>query len=166
MIKKVLGLAALLMLVLTPAALAQDYPTGGTGATASDTTPAPGQSITLRGTGFQTGSTETFDLFSAPVRLGTAVADSTGTATLTATIPASTPAGSHHVEISGTGSNGQPRTVSVALTVTGTGGSSGTVPVTGSNSSKPIAEIGVGALALGGLLVLVARRRSKAGAAA
>jgi hypothetical protein len=165
MIKKVLGLAALLMLVLSPAALAQDSPPGGGGLTASDTTPAPGQAITLTAAGFQVGSTVTFDLFSAPVRLGTAVANTGGTATLTATIPASTPAGSHHIEASGTGANGQPRTISVAITVTGSG-SGGTVPVTGSNSSKPMAEMGVGAVALGGLLVLVARRRSKATAAA
>jgi LPXTG-motif cell wall-anchored protein len=164
MIKKVLGLAALLMLVLTPSALAQDYPPGTPGATVSDTTPAPGQPITIIARGFLPASTVTFDLFSAPVRLGTAVADSNGTATLTATIPASTPPGVHHIEASGTGANGQPRTVSIAITVTGT--QRATVPRTGSNSSLPMAEIGVGALAVGGLLVLMARRRSKVSAAA
>jgi LPXTG-motif cell wall-anchored protein len=164
MIKKVLGLAALMMLVLTPAALAQDYPPAGGGVTASDTTPAPGQTITVTASGFQPASTVTFDLFSAPVRLGTAVADANGTATLTATIPAGTPAGQHHIQASGTGANGQPRTVSIAITVPGT--ARDTVPRTGSNSNLPMAEIGIGALAVGGLLVLMARRRSKVSAAA
>jgi LPXTG-motif cell wall-anchored protein len=163
MIKKVLGLAALLMLVLTPAALAQDYPPGTPGLTVSCTVVAPGQPCTITARGFQVGSTVTDDLFSAPVRLGTAVADTNGTAVLTATIPASTPLGAHHIEASGTGVNGQPRTVSASITVTrGTTGA--TVPKTGANSTKPMAEIGVAALAIGGMLVLVARRRSKVAA--
>ncbi|MGH9085537.1 MAG: LPXTG cell wall anchor domain-containing protein [Acidimicrobiales bacterium] len=162
MLKKILVLAAGLLLLGATAAGAQQYPPAGNTVTADDTTVAPGEPITLSAQKFQ-GSV-TFTLFSAPVVLGTATANSAGVATITATIPSNTTPGTHRVEATGTGLDGQPLTVVLTITVTGAAGSG--LPTTGSGSTTPLTQLAVAALAGGGLLVLLANRRRSARAEA
>jgi LPXTG-motif cell wall-anchored protein len=171
MVKKVFGVAALVVLALaTTASTASaqdggaDYPPATNSITLSDTTVAVGDTVTGQAQTYADGATVAWEQQSTPIALGTVKANSAGVATLTFKVPAGTTPGTHHVVASGIGANGQLLTQSAAIVVSG--GTSATVPKTGANSTKPMAEIGVGALALGGLLVLVSRRRSKAHAAA
>jgi LPXTG-motif cell wall-anchored protein len=167
MVKKVFGVAALAVLAIatmTSTASAQDYPPKTNSLVLSVTSAPPGGNVTATAKTHKVGALVTFRFLSTPVVVGTATADANGVATLTFKVPADATAGQHHVESTGTGTNDQALTQSAAITVTG--GTSGTVPKTGANSTKPMAEIGVGALALGGLFVLIARRRTKAHATA
>lgn len=161
MLKKTLALAAVLLFATAGVAGAQTYPPADTPSVeASDTTPAPGQQITLTADGFLPGSSSTFTLFSAPVVLGTATANAQGVASLTTAIPANTTPGSHRVEVSGTGANGQPLTVVLPITVTGAAGSN--LPTTGTDSALPLTQIAIGVMAFGGLMVVMANKRRTA----
>src|SRR4051812_23594494 len=73
-------LASLFLLVMAPSAHAQSAtPVAGLSCTFFDN-----GTVTCTATNFQSGSTVTFTIASTPTLLGTAVADSTGTATLSA----------------------------------------------------------------------------------
>lgn len=158
MLKKTLALAAVLLFATAGAAGAQAYPPADTeSVTVSDTTPAPGQPITITADGFLSSSTSTFTLFSAPVVLGTATANAQGVVSLTATIPASTTPGAHRIEVSGTGADGQPLTVVQNITVTGAAGAD--LPTTGSDSALPLTQVAIGVMAFGGLMVVIANKR-------
>jgi LPXTG-motif cell wall-anchored protein len=161
MLKKLLALAAVMLFATAGAVHAQDYPPAANSLVVSDTTVVVGQSVTLTSKTFLAGSQVTFTMFSAPIVLGTATANSSGVATLVTAIPGGVAAGSHRVEATGTGTNGQPLTVSSTITVGGTGGTN--LPTTGSANTRPMTQIALGALAGGGLLVFLAsRRRSRA----
>lgn len=161
MLKKILVATAALLFVTAPMASAQGYGDDDT-VTTSDSTPAPGQLITLQAKTFV--GPVTFTLFSAPVVLGTVNADSAGVATLTTAIPADTTPGSHRIEATGTGVDGQPLTVTTAITVTGAGGTggsgSGNLPTTGTDSAVPMTQVAIGAIAAGGLLLILGKRRA------
>lgn len=162
MLKKLLVATAALLFIAAPMASAQGYGDDDT-VTTSDSTPAPGQSITLSAKTFV--GPVTFTLFSAPVVLGTVNANSAGVATITATIPADTTPGSHRIEATGTGVDGQPLTVTTAITVTGAGGGtggsgSGNLPTTGTDSAVPMTQVAIGAIAAGGLLLILGKRRA------
>lgn len=145
------------------AASAQVYPPQQASVTASAHTVGPGATVTFVATGFRVGSTVTFTIFSTPRVLGTAVADANGTATLTVQLPSDLPPGDHVVKASGIDPQGNPLTVSTPITIVGNGAT--TTPRTGSRFTVPLTRIGVSAVALGGLLVLVARRRRENSAA-
>ncbi|CAN5603951.1 hypothetical protein BH20ACT2_BH20ACT2_25010 [soil metagenome] len=179
MLKRLLALgAALVLAAMGSAAMgtaqAQTYPPADNSLTASDTTLAPGDPITLTASIFQAGSTVTFTLFSTPATLGTATADAGGVATLNGTIPADTTPGGHRIEGTGTGADGQPLKLSLSVTITGAGGSgsgagsgagsgSGSgLPRTGSADTVPMTQMALSALAAGGLLVLLANKRRTA----
>jgi hypothetical protein len=174
MLRKLLALVAIVMLASVGVAEAQ---TGGSNlpnstltgqnADGSGNSGEPGDTATCESTGWQPGSDVECVLNSDPVRLGTAKADANGKATLAFKVP-NVPAGVHTLTASGIGANGQPRTLSAAFVVEGPSGSSGGgLAKTGTSHSKPIAQIGAGAVAVGGLLVLAAnKRRQKAKAAA
>ncbi len=155
MIRKTFGIAALLVVVAMGTAQAQDYPPVNNSLVASVSSGTPGTNVLYTARTFQIGTTVRFVFNSTPVELGTAVANSNGIAQLTAPIP-SVETGAHRVDATGTGSNGQPLTVSTNIQVTGTGTA---IPRTGSNDSLPMATIGVSAVAVGGLLLLLANRR-------
>lgn len=162
MFKKTLALAAVLLFATAGIAGAQTYPPADTPSVAvSDTTPAPGQPITITADGFLPGSTATFTLFSAPVVLGTATVNAQGVVSLTATIPANTTPGAHRIEVSGTGANGQPLTVVQNITVTGAAAGSN-LPTTGSDTSIPLTQVAIGVMAFGGLMVVMANKRRNA----
>lgn len=170
MVKKILLLSAALLFVTAGTATAQDAypPPEGEAITVSDATPAPGQQITIQACCFQPGSTVTFTLYSQPVTLGTATADANGVATLVATIPSNIAPGPHTIEATGIGMDGQPLTVTQQITVVapgdGTGTGAGDLPRTGSDSTLPMTQIAIAAIAGGGLLVLLASKRRKADA--
>ena len=81
----------------------------------------PGGSITVSGSDFGPRSTVTVTLHSDPVLLGTVVTDALGAFTATFQIPAGVPAGAHHVVIEGVDAAGNPRTVSMPVTIAANG---------------------------------------------
>ncbi|HKE76164.1 MAG TPA: LPXTG cell wall anchor domain-containing protein [Acidimicrobiales bacterium] len=173
MIKGLIAAAALAIVAMAAPAGAQQYPPAVNSLTISDTTPTPGQTISIEGRTFATGSTATVTLFSDPVVLGSAIADAAGVFALQATIPADTPLGHHTITAEGTAPDGSPLSLSVSLTVVpaqgagaGAGNGSGNLPRTGSDSSIPLAKLGLGMLAIGGIATAIAAKRRKAAAAA
>lgn len=167
-----------IMALATGTAFAQYPPPAGGGTTVSDATVAPGESLTVSGSGWQSGSTVTMTLFSDPVGLGTAAVSGDGTFSAQVEIPSSVSPGTHELQVSGTGADGQPRTTSTRLVVLGAqGGASGSASGSGASGSagsgsSGLAETGRGAgttaalalalLAVGGGVLLAARRRSAA----
>ena len=159
------------------AAGAQVYPTPTLFATISDTTPTPGETVTVTAGGYVPGATVTVTLEPEGIVLGTATADADGTITLTFTIPSNLSLGDHAITVAGETAAGIvaqsiPITIVAAggagggtqISGTVTGGVSGTVtggglPRTGSDSDLPLARAAAFLVAIGGVLVLTARRR-------
>src|SRR5262245_17845265 len=172
MIKGLIAAVALAVVAMAAPAGAQQYPPAVNSLTISDTTPTPGQTISIECRTFATGSTATVTLFSDPVVLGSAIADAAGVFALQATIPADTPLGHHTITAEGTAPDGSPLSLSVSLTVVpaqagaGAGNGNGNLPRTGSDSSIPLAKLGLGMLAIGGIATAIAAKRRKAAAAA
>lgn len=163
MMKRILLLAAAVLLLTAAPASAQDPYADDDTIAVSDATVTPGQPITLSAKTFMPGTTVTFTMFSAPVVLGTATADANGVATITVTIPANTTPGTHRIEASGTGIDGQPLTVVTTIQVAGTAtapGSSG-LPTTGSDSVS-LTQVAVAVMVFGGLMVVMANKRRSA----
>jgi len=171
-------------------------PGGGTGsgtategtATISSSSAQPGESVTISASGFVSSESVDVTLFSDPVLLGTAVADSAGRVSMSATIPSDTPPGAHRIELLGRQSG---KSISVSLQVTPSsttttttttttvpGASTSTLPApvpttvaqaagsgTGGDvlpttgaESEHHAEIAVALIVLGTVLVAIARR--------
>src|SRR5262245_43530800 len=173
MIKGLIAAVALAVVAMAAPAGAQQYPPAVNSLTISDTTPSPGQTITIEGRTFAQGSSVTLTLFSDPVVLGSAVADAAGVIALQATIPADLPLGAPPVTAPSPPPDGPPLSRSVSLTVVpaqgagaGAGAGSGNLPRTGSDSSIPLAKLGLGLAAAGGLITAIAAKRRKAAAAA
>lgn len=153
---------------------------GGTGSV-----PA-GSSVTLSGDGYLIGSTVTVAIYSTPQVLGHTTADVNGHWELTVALPAGLANGTHTLVASGVDADGNPRYLTLPVTVTGgaaapaaggssggatggatggsSGGSSGGLAYTGADVALP-AIGGLTALALGGGLVLAGRRKRAAAAA-
>ena len=154
MLRKLLATTAALLFTSIGVATAQE---GGsnlnpTGIAASDTTPVVGQVIEVVSTGWAPGSSQDTFVESDPI--------------FSFTMPKVAP-GEHHIVARGTGADGQPLVQRVRIMVEGATTGGANLPKTGSDSSLPMAQIGAGAVAVGGLLVLVARkRRSSASSAA
>ena len=133
----------------------------GAGAGASDTTPAPGQQVTVSsGAGtFTPGSTVTVTVGGEVV--GTVTAGADGSAVITITAP--TTPGRFQVVFSGT-DDGAAATESIALTVqaaaAGGGGFAGGLPRTGADAVVPMAASGIALVLAGAGAIVVARRRS------
>jgi titin len=130
-------------------------------ATGSSSTVAPGNKVTVTGTGYAPGSSVSVVIYSTPQVLTTVVADASGNFTVEVTIPAGLAAGSHTLVASGVDANGVLRYVTLPVTVTSAG--TATLAYTGADVTLP-AIGGLAAVALGAGL-LVARRRSAASAA-
>ena len=151
-------------LVAAPA-VAQQYPPAENYLTLSDTTLVSGQPLTIAAGTFLDGTTVSFTFNSAPVTLGAATANADGRATLSAPIPANATPGQHTITASGESVNG-PLEVSAAVTISG---GAADAPATTNAAELPPTGVGavtltagvvaVIALALGGVLMLVARRR-------
>jgi len=168
MVKRLIALGALAFLAMAAPAAAQQYPPAVNSLTVSDTTPSPGQTITIQGQTFATGSTATVVLNSDPVTLGSATANAAGQIALQATIPMDTPLGSHTLVATGPAPNGQTLSLSLAIQVVpaqaggGTGNGGGNLPHTGDSTSLPLAKVGLGLLAVGGVIYSIAAKRRKA----
>jgi hypothetical protein len=164
---------------------------GGTGtlaATISSSTAQPGEELTITAGGFAAGEAVDVTLFSDPVLLGTATADSAGAISFRFKVPTNTTPGEHRVELLGRES---ARAIAIPLQVTpssttttttlpttastvapqptaappagGTGGGTSgddVLPTTGSDSPHH-AEIATALIVLGTLLVALGRRRTR-----
>lgn len=169
--------AIAVMALATGTAFAQYPPTATGGTTVSDATLAPGESLTVSGSGWEAGSSVTMTLFPDPVGLGTAAVSADGTFSASVTIPTSVSPGTHELRVSGTGADGQPRTSSTSLVIVGasSGSASGSGASGSGGSGSDLAATGRGTgttavlavllLGIGGGVLLMARRRSGAAAA-
>lgn len=157
MVKKLLALAALLLVAMAGPAHAGDGYADEDTLVLSDSTVAPGGDLTLTASVCEPGSTATFTL--AGDTLGTAPANDAGEAMLTTTVPSDLAPGTYTVEASCAGADGQPLVLQSTLTVTGAARAGRDLPTTGSSNTVPMAQVAVAALAGGGLLVLMANKR-------
>ena len=159
------GLAAVLVLSVGTASAQYNVPAT---ITASTSTPAAGGPITLTAKGFGSGTTVQFSVESTPQALGSAVANSSGVATLTTTLPANLSAGAHTIRAVGTDPSGAPLNVTTTITVAAAGATTTTtaaasptgLAATGS-SSAGLVRIGVVIAVLGGLLLLAGKRQTE-----
>jgi hypothetical protein len=121
---------------------------------ASDSSPTPGGAITLTATGFQPGSSVDFYLHSAPVYLGSAVANGSGVATLHTTLSSGIVAGSHTLTAQGLSTGGVPVSRAFGLTIAA---ASGHLPVTGFDLVRYML-MGLVLIAMGVGLLVAAKR--------
>jgi titin len=135
-----------------------------TPATGSSDEVVAGKTMVISGTGYQPGSTVTVLIYSSPQILTTVVADASGDFTVTVTVPAGLTAGQHTLVASGVDSSGNPRFTTLAVTVSTSGVATVAIPklaATGADVTAPLLG-GLAALAVGGGLIVVSRRRSAA----
>ena len=159
------GLTAVLALSVGTASAQYNVPAT---VTASTSTPTAGGSITLTAKGFGPETTVQFSVESTPQALGSAVANSSGVATLTTTLPANLSAGAHTIRAVGTDPSGAPLNVTTTITVAAAGATTTTtaaasptgLAATGS-SSAGLVRIGVVIAVLGGLLLLAGKRQTE-----
>ena len=118
----------------------------------SDTTPDPGQTITVSGTGCAPGSNVNF-LFDGQPNGGT-TADGTGNFSGSLTVPSDASSGTHTV----TAQCGA-QVLAFEITVNPAVVAAPAIPRTGSSSTIPLTSVALALLAVGGLFVLFARRR-------
>jgi hypothetical protein len=155
MLRKTLALAAVLLVGMAAPALAGDGYADEDAMVLSETTVAPGEDFTAT-VGVCEPATEA-DFTIDEEAAGTATAGDDGQASTTLTAP--TEEGTHTVTGACTGPDGDAVVLSSTLTV-GVAGEG--LPSTGTNSSLPLSRVALGALLLGGLFVLIARRRTGA----
>lgn len=174
--------AAFLALLTGPAAGQAPPPTYQPNAsqTLSATVVSPGEVITVSGMGCAGSSAVSTRFDSTPV--ASTVADSAGNFRESVTIPTNATAGTHTITSTcgsvvlsstitvrsaatggTTGTTGGTTTGGTTGTTGGTTGTStgGTLPRTGANS-RPLVNMGLGLLAVGGLFLVVARKRRSA----
>jgi LPXTG-motif cell wall-anchored protein len=137
---------------------------------AGQTTAAPGEKITVLGTGFMPNSNATVIIYSEPRVLGTVTTDENGSFRLEVVIPADLPAGEHSLVASGIAPDGSERFIRMNVTVDADGNATidgngdevdDTLAYTGAEPLVP-ALLGAGALVGGGALLFVSRRRRTA----
>ena len=132
-------------------------PTGGTSTvTLSDTSPQPGQTITIGGGGMDPNEGVSGDIHSAVIHLGDATADPSGNVSMSVTIPESL-SGEHTITLTGKTSG---HIDSITVNIGGSSGGSGS----GGLSATGVAILGIGVFGLlllagGGLLLLAGRRQ-------
>ena len=161
------GLTAVLVLSAGTASAQYNVPAT---VTASTSTPTAGGSITVTAKGFV--GTVQFSVESTPQALGSAVANSSGVATLTTTLPANLSAGAHTIRAVGVDRSGAPLNVTTSITVVAAAGATTTTTTTTAaasptglaatgSSSAGLVRIGVVIAVLGGLLLLAGKRRTE-----
>lgn len=145
---------------------AQQYPPSNNFLTIDDSTPTPGQGVTIGSGTYIPGSTVEISLSSTPVTLGTPTAADNGEVSLATTIPADTTLGTHTITATGTTEAG-PLTQSITIEVVGAEGVTAPVtddpgsslPKTGSDTTMPLVRAAALLLAVGGMLLLATKRR-------
>ena len=127
----------------------------------------PGQQITVLGTGFLPYSTVNVVIYSDPVVLGAVVTDGEGNFSQQVTVPADLPVGEHHLVASGVAPDGSQRflrmdvTVAAATAAAPAEDRAGQLAWTGFEALTWVLG-GMGAIAVGGIALLVSRRRAGA----
>jgi hexosaminidase len=169
--RKLAGLAVSIMVlglslgVIAAPAGAQQYPPGGTTCPISDTSLAPGDQVTVSGTGFQAGSTVTFTLQPGDIELGSTTVDADGTfGPIVLTIPADLAPGTYTLVCAGVDVEGNPITRANPIEVLGVvAGGPGGPAFTGNTLNIPLWMALIAALLASGVLLVVLggrRRRS------
>jgi LPXTG-motif cell wall-anchored protein len=158
MLRRILAVAAIVMVAGVGVAQAQ---TGGSllpvaGVSAIPASGAPGSPAVCESRGHASGSDVFCEMLSDPVFLGSAKADANGIARVSFKVP-NLPPGNHTLRSTGIGPDGKVLVQSTAFFIPGASGNN--LPKTGDDSSLPMAQIGAGAVAVGGLFVLAAKRR-------
>jgi LPXTG-motif cell wall-anchored protein len=171
MVRRLIAVASMAVVAMAAPAAAQQYPPAVNSLACSDTTPTPGQTISVEAMTFAGGAEVTFRLAPDDVVIATATADAGGVVTTSATIPANTSLGEHTLTASGGAPDGSKLSLTCALTVVAADGAdddepSGALPRTGDDSSIPLAKLGLALAAIGGVITAVAAKRRKAAAAA
>jgi LPXTG-motif cell wall-anchored protein len=182
MVKRLLLVAGLTvgLLLGTGSAGAQQYPPEPFFLAVSDSTVVPGQTITVTGHETPGATSVTFTFFSVAQSLGSTTPDANGDFSASVTIPSDATLGNH--TITGTDNTGREVSASVTVVAAGEGddddeavaaapgaaapgAEAGALPRTG-DDSLPLLRVGALLLALGGVLVLLTRRRREAAAQA
>ena len=155
MIRRVLAIAAMLLLVPATAAYAQ-YNPGQPGFIITPSTTTAGSQVSFVGEGCPPGSTVTFT--SNGATLGSGPVGSDGKFSVPGTVPSSFGPGQYTV----TATCGNVVMTNILTVVASTSGvipgTSGSLSRTGSDSML-LVRVGLGLLAAGGLVVLATRRR-------
>jgi LPXTG-motif cell wall-anchored protein len=131
--------------------------------TVSPLTVAQGGSVDIVSHNWMPGASVEVILNSTPVTLGTLTADANGDVSGSFGIPVGTALGSHTIQLSGVASGGVDRILSAAITVvaqqvtTASTSATGTLPTTGSDSTR-LTGIAMMLLGTGAALMLVRRR--------
>lgn len=180
MLKRILGLGVVLVGLTAAPALADDPqypPQDELKIEVSATALCPGDSVTVSGEGFAPDSSLVVELVSNETTLGSPTADGGGAFTFETTIPETQEPGGYTVRVTGTAHDGSDVVESAALEVQdcddappaaapAAPSSEGSLPVTGSNATMTLIQIGLALAAVGGLLLALARRRRAALSAA
>jgi hypothetical protein len=141
--RAVLAAAILGVLLMAVPAYAQ-YPPATAEATVavSRTVVAAGGTITVTGEGFQPGSQVTVSLVGVVQVLGTTTARADGTFSVDVTIPRNVRPGRYILRVSGTGADGQPRTVDTSITVAAAAAAPGLARAAGAEAPGRLAMTG------------------------
>jgi LPXTG-motif cell wall-anchored protein len=154
---------------LTFAAPAVAYPPGNTSSAAlSDTSVAPGETITGQDSGNAPGEQVNGYVHSVRVFVGSTTATRSGVATLTFTVPKSLSAGTHTFQLVGqtSGHVGSQTFVITKAGATSPASNGSGLPFTGGNDIWQMTAAGGALVLAGGALLAVRRRRTHAGLAA
>ncbi|GLL08118.1 beta strand repeat-containing protein [Dactylosporangium matsuzakiense] len=143
-----------------PATVPLSAPTTLTTTDGTISTVAPAQQITVLGTGFAPYSTASVILYSAPVVLGTAVTDATGSFTKTIAIPPALSAGDHNLVAAGVDPAGNVHQIRMAVTVQTSAAAGSPLPVTG--PAVAVLAIWAGLITAAGASLLVYGSRKPA----
>ena len=166
MIKRTLivvgALAAMLALALP--AYGQQYPPEQLFCTVSDTSPTPGQTVTVTAGTFAPGSAVSITFRSTPRFLGEDDdVDESGRVVRDITIPTDATLGTHTITASGTAPDGAPRSVSTTVEVVPAGAGAGGAGAGGAGAGAGAGGAGAGA---GGAGVGAGAGETQAGAGA
>lgn len=156
MLKRILFMVATALVLVLPAtsALAGQYEDVMTAET-DRSSAGPGESVVVSGEGCPADSTVTMQFTGPPQgSVTTVTADGQGNYSGSVQIPSNAPPGQHTIEV-----RCGAQVLGVTITVAGAGQASGPLPQTGDDNSIPYARIGLTLVAIGGVAVLVARRR-------
>ncbi|MCZ7527328.1 MAG: hypothetical protein M5U14_13680 [Acidimicrobiia bacterium] len=152
-----LSTLALATILAGPAVAGYDQPDGPV--EVPDSTPAPGQTMRVRGGGFAPYSQVTILIRSEPQVLATVQADGQGYVDAEITVPADIPTGTHTLEIQGLDTDGEVRVLATPVDVGGTGGSG--LPRTGAAIGAMVGA-GLVLVTLGTVLTRLRRRAEAA----
>lgn len=171
MVRRMIAIAALLVIALPAAAHAQYTPDPLLSISLSTTVAGPGDTITVETSGWEPGSEVVITLEPGGHVLGTAIADDTGTAVLEVTIPTDLAPGEYTITATGIDAEGNPGSVSAGVVIvdaaavvvppgapTPPPATSGILPLTGSSTSQLVLA-GMALLVAGLGAAFVARRR-------